>query len=1281
MKKCFPRLIITLMALSAQFIQVPSALAQEIGLGRHKQLYAVPAPGKVTIDGKLDDWDLSGQIEMYVVAEGKETQGAKFALMYDKEALYISGEVRDTSPMMNRHDPAVSGKLGWDADSCQFRLTLDSSKPYPETETVFSYRADSKKIDARDDIKHLTLWYFTDRQEPVLQIQSGMTYRVLPPASEPCGVVSHNKFEAKYLKTTDGLGYTFEYRIPWSTLGAKAPLQGGNIVAGTLQFNWGTPDGLKNGGGAAWAYDVMRGPGFVFQNAGVWGKIIFSGTGGVSRELVEAGVPASKPQPLKFAYKLPRAGQISLQLFDDQNMIRRTLVAQGDRPKGENVESWDGMDDQGKPLPAGTYTVKGIIHDPIKGEFQFSVHNSGHPPYPTEDGKGGWGGDHGVPTAVTGLPDGDMLLSWDCAEYGWAIIRVDAQGRKKWGSKSNSLLLANDGKCFFAQLISFEAGLPTEIGVFDLADGRPLNFGNGKPTLEPPPGGAPVGDTATGLAYTSGKIYVSYGKRNLVGVYDSVSGDLATTWEVPEPGVLAARPDGSLAAISAGKLVVLVEGKISPLSDRNLDTPSGIATGTDGLIYVSNQGKAQDVSVYDSAGKFLRNIGKLGGRPAMGAYDPNGLFYPRGLAVDTQDRLWVAEWADGPKRISVWNAATGAFEKEFFGGCGYAAYAAIDPARPDEIYCHNVLWHIDWDKKTTTPITTVWRKTAPDMMDEPLPHAYPQGFRIFTTGNKHQYGWGMAGKDRKSVFYRSDGDFFKPFLSIFQIPPPNSKKSGNSGLDLEAQGQLEPGTYLWQDQNNDQRVQMSELQKISLPPYARMDIRDIGPDFSIWVSNGLLLKPVKVLENGQPVYDPEKIEKTFLTGTPNTRGYLWLDPDGGVYTSAAGQRPSLAKWNAAGKMEWGYPSITEWNKALGLPVVKAGRLWGMSDTLGVAGSITGNMSYFGVIHLFQRDNGIYVAAIMKDGRVGNAGSGPEAGAPEGAGGSLVRLVTKHGAAPRTFVIAGGQDARVTEVLGLDTIQSLPEWKFTLTAKEAGLASDALADFTAKAASAVHLAIMPGRDSLLASDAASQDFDGAHGFSVRAAYDEKNLYLSYDVTSPVDLINAIPDSHLVFKGGNCLDIQLAADPAADPARKTPAPGDIRLLVTRQLGADGKTLKPYVVLFRPKVKGFTGQPIVLTSPTGKESFDEITVVNKVGLEYRKTPTGFTAVVSIPLNLIGFTPKAGVPVKMDLGYVFGNSTGNQVGARSYLKNRSFSANVVNDVPNESRLEPKEWDEIPVK
>jgi hypothetical protein len=39
-----------------------------------------------------------------------------------------------------------------------------------------------------------------------------------------------------------------------------------------------------------------------------------------------------------------------------------------------------------------------------------------------------------------------------------------------------------------------------------------------------------------------------------------------------------------------------------------------------------------------------------------------------------------------------------------------------------------------------------------------------------------------------------------------------------------------------------------------------------------------------------------------------------------------------------------------------------------------------------------------------------------------------------------------------------------------------------------------------------------------------------------------LTNAIPDPQMIFKGGNLLDIQIGTDPAADPQRTTPAPGE-------------------------------------------------------------------------------------------------------------------------------------------
>jgi hypothetical protein len=45
------------------------------------------------------------------------------------------------------------------------------------------------------------------------------------------------------------------------------------------------------------------------------------------------------------------------------------------------------------------------------------------------------------------------------------------------------------------------------------------------------------------------------------------------------------------------------------------------------------------------------------------------------------------------------------------------------------------------------------------------------------------------------------------------------------------------------------------------------------------------------------------------------------------------------------------------------------------------------------------------------------------------------------------------------------------------------------------------------------------------------------------------------------------------------------------------------------------------------------------------------------------------------MDVGFVFGNATGTQAAVRAYWSNHGFAAGVTNDVPNESRLEPRLW------
>ncbi len=1239
----------TMAVLGAMLLAGTAGAQNDNGRGRHRQLYAVPVPGPVTVDGKLDDWDLSGQIEMFVVQATRGTMNAKFAVMYDAEALYLGADVNDPSPMMNMRDPRTDPMQGWNADSCQFRLTIDPKVGYPILdESSFKYSG-KKDQDTRDDIVHLTLWYYTETGEPQLAMQRGMTYR--EPPNAPRGLVPQDQFQAKYLKRVDGTGNSFEYRIPWKTLNAQAPLKGGDVVAGTVQFNYSRPDGQMTAGGAAWAYDLMREPGFPFQSTACWGKLIFSATGKVDRKLVLDGVPPDRPLPLEFTYTLPEDTECTIQLFNDRNENVRILVPQQERLGGPNTERWDGCDDSGNLLPAGTYRWRGIYHAPVKAEYRFSVHNAGQPPYPTADGKGGWGGDHGTPQTVCAFDDG-VLLAWNSSEYGWGVIRTGFDGRKQWGCNYDATHLATDGT------LVFSAGghgftRSAAIQLMTLKESRPIQLA-GKDNIAAPPGGDEKSDLVTGLACDGRTLFASYKARSLVARFNPKDGLLLGTWEVPAPERLAALPDGQVAVISQGKLLILKDGKPAVTITDKLDEPVAVAF-SDGALFAANRGTLMNVSVFDLAGTYLRSIGKEGGRPAKGRYDPLGLYMPGGIAVDKTGQLWVAETTDAPKRISLWDARTGEFKNEFFGSCDYFGYGYIDPARPDEILVNNVLWKIDWKTYKVTPQTTVWRKTAPTMVPPLGTGSYAASPRIITAANGRQYMYGHNYAHFSGLFYR-DGDLFKPILSKIHVGYDYIGPAGIPFMD-DDRATYPQGQYFWQDGNGDFCVQPEEVTPLKGTPFEQpgFAVAWLFPDLTL-LASGYLLKPVSVA-NGIPRYDLAQAEKY-----PLPAGYSIVPAaDGGLFTYTPAKGVALARYDKDGQPLWSYSGIPAWPNALNLGVTGPGRLWGMTQCMGQAGDFLVFQTYFGPNHVFRAD-GLYVGALLKDGRL-MLNRGQDEGQPEGQGGYFGRLKVEDGKPERYFAIGGGQDARVWEVVGLDTIKDLPGGTYEHTPELAAKAEAAQREYRLAMAAASRIVI--GQD-LDAAKLVEKELEAGRAFKVKVARDERRLLLDYEVNSDTPLVNASPDPKLLFKGGNCLDIQFENTQGEA----------VRALVTQYNG------RPFAALYFPKVKGFTGEPTVFNSPTGKESFDEIRFLEDVALTTEKTARGFRARVALPLDALRLELKPGQKLKMDLGYIFGNARGvGKAVRRAYLFNNSFSANVVDDIPNESRLEPKEWGEATVE
>jgi sugar lactone lactonase YvrE len=1245
---------------------VLGTLAWSQGTYRNNRIFVVPRPGPVVIDGALTDWDLSGEIFSYVSEPTKDAMNAYSAMMYDSEAIYISARIADETPLKNRWDPAVNPDFGWDGDSFQLRLSLDAKLGYPIN---IGWGLGDVKTDA---LVHMTMWYYTDAKQPVLHCKYGMNYHDAP--DYPKGIVPGDRFQAAYKAWADGKGYTLEYRIPWATLRAPRAYKAGDLAGSALQVQWSNADGTHLGPGNV--VDLQRTVGFSYQHTGCWGKVIFTETGHLPASMTQpiTDAPVVRKLPLKFPFTMPRDEVVSVALYNAQGDLVRHVIPAQPRKAGKLEEAWDGLDDAGRVLPPGTYSWKAATHAPFSVKYLLSVENSGKPGYHTPDGKGAWGGDWGVPVDVTFAGD-KALLCWSGCEAGPGIIMTDVDGNKQWGGRYAALFVATDGELVFAYLHQEK-----QIRAYAVSDGMQKNFTRGELWAEHNAGK----DThCTGMLYANGKLYVADAAANKLFVYDARKGTILATLDVPDVHGMAALDANTLAVVSGGAVhkMSTATGTLTPWIRDHLSAPAMLALGPDGTLYVSNQGTLMNVSVFHKDGRYLRSIGKAGGRARTvdyigkenasngraGKWDSTTMLNPTGLAVDPKGRLWVMEADFQPKRVSVWDPQRGKLLFDKFGPAYVSTPVTMDPADPTRVYCNNVEWKVDLNKGTWAP-NAVMLEAKKDS-----PYFWPHMVLniVFTAKNGKQYmharpPFGQFLYIRRGDHFEGCAGVFGPSMTLSWRPPAKDWQ--------EAQ---KMGNLLWEDINGDGVIQKEETRATKMT--ASMPHSCFEADLTMYggsMYNTLYwqrIAPKTILKNGVPLYDDTTFFQVDYAKGPSTyTSDITVNPaDGSVLMYAGSDIKYLDQtdvwpityWTKDGKRQWRFRNGCRWYDMYAFPIARPDQLWGCTKNIGIVDGITGYSSYFGFVHMMTTD-GLVLGTLMQDGRSG-APSGADRINCEWFTGQLLKL--KDG---RWLLLGGDQDGRVLQVMGLETIAQ-SQGTYTITAADSKAAADALADFAASKARAQSLVVNRtfAEPDWINFKGVTVVMDDTRSFTVKTSYDTRNLYLHADVKATNGLINGIQENQFIFKGGNCLDLQLATDAAADPKRTTPAPGDIRVLITVRGG------KPLAVVYRPKVAGFTGTPTVFTSPTGKESFDAIEVWNDVNVKVEKSATGYTAVVTLPLERLGWTSKPGSTVKMDVGYLFGNETGNLVLARKYWTNSSFSSGVTNDVPNESRLEPAHW------
>ena len=686
-----------LVACAAAVLAAPALLAGNLCPDGVANAVPVKDGRPPVIDGRLDDWDLSGEEPCWNAEQYADTQYAKLAFMYDEANFYVSVRMG-----LRDHDytnPNRPGDRYWNGDLVQVRLCTDPTIPHPLPSKNGSGAAFWQ---GRETLTSINLWKNTETGEDNLFIAGGPNWGLTlknHPAGSAVKIVAEGRF------------CTMEARVPWSAVGVPSgrnPFKPGEAMSAVVDVKW-----MPGTDGHYTTVIFDRDPGaFAFLNLGTWGRIRFSPTGGLppkpttleaiaraAREAANAPKTTSTP----ITVKIPKAGKLSVNIVREDGWVIRELIGGEPHDAGEVTVYWDGRDALGYPCETGrTYTWKAYLHDGLDWEYVGTVGVSGNPPYETADRKGGWGADHG-PAVAAAADETGRYFAWHMSESGRGIVKTGFDGEVIWrkapfvagGWCDFSCLAVENGKIWLVierggdnrtcELVRLDA----KTGDYELfPDGRgsiPIPAAKGGLNL-PIRGVFALG--CVGCAVKDGRVYVSDTVGNAVHVLDGGTGAILGKLEVKAPRGLCRYANALAVAHADGRVSKLgFDGALEPLFG-GLDLPHGIAADADGALYVSEQGSTHQVRkfVQDAAGwRPVYALGAKGGRSPVGPIDKASFLYPAGLAVDKTGALLVPEMAP-PKIVNLIDAATGRITRKYYGYTSYAPTVFPDCDDPRSIY-------------------------------------------------------------------------------------------------------------------------------------------------------------------------------------------------------------------------------------------------------------------------------------------------------------------------------------------------------------------------------------------------------------------------------------------------------------------------------------------------------------------------------------------------------------------------------------------------------------------
>ncbi len=656
---------------------------------------------------------------------------------------------------------------------------------------------------------------------------------------------------------------------------------------------------------------------------------------------------------------------------------------------------WDGLDDEGHPVPPGRYQARGLSLPELRASFDFAWYGPGDPAwvgYPNS----GWGGDHVGPTRIVPLPETEgsdwlVAISGPQCEGGDGIFALNGEYRKVFGyRRAGAGAMTSAVHAHMLYLVLWEVDSLIRI---DSRSGRLVPWQRRAGMLQE----IRLEGQAWSMAVGGGQMAILFfeetaGRGYRIEYRDVETASLLDTQYVPHRGHLGADPDGMIYLSDADGFWMVGAGDLRvPVPLREIGEPGAFFFDGNGNLLMMDMGPDHQVKVLDPSYRLLQRIGTRGGQGDRLRFDRHAHQYSvTSIARDRNGRIWTVE-AGHPRRQVLWSEDGRAAERQFVGTTQYGGSGtALHDQDPRLAVAYGTLFAVDnRHVQRYAPLAYMAgpRKDHAVFGLQRRANGFvrAQIFRSDASGTMREYA--MMPEDHGYVLYqRNEASDYRPVAALMPAhmwPGPGVP----GGLDSPVPG----GMFLWSDLNGDERIQAEELQHIpESETVGQAWLRLIGgwtypmhPDLAFFV-NGRILNPVSFTRAGAPVYDVasaprfrdhEEITTVFsqfhrvgnhLYGVENDAQpfhgrHVWTDMSGRIVATFAFDAQALH-----GAMQKGVPGAGETS---GEQFIS-----GIADMGGEIGSLMAFQANYGQAFLFSED-GLYVSRLFRDARTPHDGWG------------------------------------------------------------------------------------------------------------------------------------------------------------------------------------------------------------------------------------------------------------------------------------------------------------------